>query len=104
MSDSDPVDLNLQTPLSMGFSSQEGWSGLPCPPPGDLPYPGIEHMSLTSALAGGFFTISATWVALLFSYLLIISMKSQTVLRLIWEESQLCSFNLKNGNKKSITF
>ena len=31
-----------QAPLSMGFSRQEYLSGLPCPPPGDLPYPGIE--------------------------------------------------------------
>ena len=31
-----------QTPLSMGFSRQECWSGLPCPPPGDLPNPGME--------------------------------------------------------------
>ena len=46
----------------MGFSRQEYWSGLPCPPPGDLPNPGIEPVSLTSpALAGRFFTISATW-------------------------------------------
>ena len=37
----------------MGFSRQEHWSGLPCPPPGDLPEPGIEPISLTSpALAG----------------------------------------------------
>ena len=35
-----------QAPLSMGFSRQEHWSGLPCPPPGDLPVPGIEPMSL----------------------------------------------------------
>ena len=34
-----------QAPLSMGFSRQEYWSGLPCPPPGDLPYPGIEPAS-----------------------------------------------------------
>ena len=34
-----------QAPLSMGFSRQEYWSGLPCPPPGDLPDPGIEHIS-----------------------------------------------------------
>ena len=51
-----------QAPLSMGFSRQEYWSGLPCPPPGDLPDPGIEPMSLMClALAGGFFTTSATW-------------------------------------------
>ena len=31
-----------QAPLSMGFSRQEHWSGLPCPPPGDLPDPGIK--------------------------------------------------------------
>uniref|UniRef100_G3N0Q5 LY6/PLAUR domain containing 6 n=1 Tax=Bos taurus TaxID=9913 RepID=G3N0Q5_BOVIN len=37
-----------QAPLSMGFSRQEYWSGLPCPPPGDLPDPGIEPESLTS--------------------------------------------------------
>ena len=35
-----------QAPLSMGFSRQENWSGLPCPPPGDLPDPGIEPASL----------------------------------------------------------
>ena len=37
-----------QAPLSMGFSRQEYWSGLPCPPPGGLPDPGIEPVSLTS--------------------------------------------------------
>ena len=46
-----------QAPLSMEFSRQEYWSGLPCLPPGDLPNPGIDPMSLVSpALAGGFFT------------------------------------------------
>ena len=53
-----------QAPLSMGFSRQEWWIGLPCPPPGDLPNPGIEPESLMSpALAGVFFTISVTWEA-----------------------------------------
>ena len=46
----------------MGFSRQGYCSGLPCPPPRDLPDPGIEPMSLTSpALAGRSFTISSTW-------------------------------------------
>ena len=45
-------------PLSMGFPRQEYRSGLPFPPPGDLPNPGIEPQS--PALAGGFFTTSAT--------------------------------------------
>ena len=54
-----------QAPLSMGFSRQKNWSGLPCPPPGDLPNLGIKPMSLTSpALAEGFFTTSTTWEAL----------------------------------------
>ena len=43
-----------QAPLSMGFSRQEYWSGLPCPSPRDLPDPGIEPAS--SLLAGGFFS------------------------------------------------
>ena len=54
-----PWTVARQAPLSMGFSRQEYWSGLPCPP-GDLPDPGIEPASPASpALAGGFFTTSA---------------------------------------------
>ena len=46
-----------QAPLSMGFSRQEYWSGLSCPPSGDLPDLGIKPASLLSpALAGGFLT------------------------------------------------
>ena len=53
-----------QAPLSMGFSQQEFWSGLPCPPPRDLPDPGIEPTSLMSPeLAGRCFITSATWEA-----------------------------------------
>ena len=43
-----PLNVAHQAPLSMEFSRQEYWSGLPCPPPGDLPDPGIESTSLTS--------------------------------------------------------
>ena len=51
-----------QIPLSMGFSRQEYWSELSCPPPEDLPHPGTECKSPRSpTLAGGFFTVSATW-------------------------------------------
>ena len=47
-----------QAPLSMEFSRQEYWSGLPFHTLGDLPNPGIKPTSLASpALAGGFFTI-----------------------------------------------
>ena len=53
-----------QAPLSMGFSRQERWSGLPCPSPRDLPHPGIKPRSLMSpALADRFFTTRATWEA-----------------------------------------
>ena len=59
--------MAYQTPLSMGFCRQECWSGLPCPPPRNLPNPGIELASLVSpALASGFFTTSPKWKALLF--------------------------------------
>ena len=59
-----PCTVAHQAPLSKGFSKQEYWSGLSCPPPGDLPNPGIEPASLMSpALAGGFLTTSATWEA-----------------------------------------
>ena len=48
------MDCSPQSPLSMGLSRQEYWSGLPFPPPGDLPNPGVEPMSLTSpALQAG---------------------------------------------------
>ena len=40
-----PWTIARQAPLSLGFSRQEYWSGLPCPPPGDLPDPGIEPRS-----------------------------------------------------------
>ena len=51
---SSTMDCSLpgsSAPLSMGFSRQEYWSGLPCPPPGDLPVPGIKPTScVTPAL------------------------------------------------------
>ena len=43
----DPMDWGCQAPLPMGFSRQEYWSGLPCPPPGDLLSPGIKPRSPT---------------------------------------------------------
>ena len=48
-----------QAPLFMGFSRQEYWSGLPCPPLGNLP----DSRSKSPALAGSFFTTSTTWEA-----------------------------------------
>ena len=59
-----PRTVACQAPLSMGFSKQEHWSGLPCPSPGDLPDPGIEPAALKPpALSGRFFTTRATWEA-----------------------------------------
>ena len=59
-----------QAPLSMGSPRQEYWSWLPVPPPGHLPGPGIKPEPLMlPALAGGFFTIRATWEAQTRSYI-----------------------------------
>ena len=56
--------IALQAPLSMDFSRQEYWDGLLFPLPEDLPDSVIEPVSLTSpALAGRFFTYSASWEA-----------------------------------------
>ena len=45
-----PWTVALQAPLSMAFSRQEYWSGLPCPPPRDLPDPGMEPVSCASCI------------------------------------------------------
>ena len=59
-----PYELSRPGSSVHGILQEEYWSGLPCPPPGDLPNPGIESMSITSpALAGGFFTTSTIWKA-----------------------------------------
>ena len=68
-----------QAPLPMEFSRQEYWRALPCPPPGDLPDPGIEPVSLMSpALAGGFFITSTIWKNLKDTQLLPILGNSRT--------------------------
>ena len=57
VSNSDPRNCSCQAPLSVGFSRQEYWSGLPFPTPGNLPDPGSQPASLVSpALVGKFFT------------------------------------------------
>ena len=59
-----PWTVVHQALLSLGFSRQEYWSGLPYPPPGDLPDPGIKPMLFCPhALAGGSFTTSTSWEA-----------------------------------------
>ena len=60
-----PWTIACQAPQSMELFRQEYWRGLPCPPPGDFPDPGIEPSSLASpAVAGGLLTTSATWEAI----------------------------------------
>ena len=71
----------LQGSLSMGFSRQEYWSGLPCPSQGNLPDPGIELMSLLSpVLAGEFFTTSTIWEALFVNIGLILKSSTGSLL------------------------
>ena len=68
-----PWTVACQTPLSMGLFRQEYWSGLPFPPPGNLPNWGIKPASSASpSLAGGFFTTEQhgkpTYLSLLPTY------------------------------------
>ena len=59
-----PWTVVSQAPLSMGFSRQEYWCGLPFPPPGKVPHPGIKPLSLMCpTLAGEVFTTNASWEA-----------------------------------------
>ena len=98
-----PQAIAHQAPPSMGFSRQDYWSELPCPPPGDLPpNPGIKPGSLRSpALAGKFFTANANWEAL--DMLNILSWKSLRKTaetgRSRWPSS--CPFPLKWVRKDS---
>ena len=58
----DPVTVACQALLSMEFSRQEYWRGLPFITPGDIPDPGIKLVSLSSpALAGRYFTTNTMW-------------------------------------------
>ena len=60
-----PWTVALQAPLSLGFSRQEYWSGLPCPPPRDLlgEEEGSNPHLMSPALTGRFFTASTSWEA-----------------------------------------
>ena len=63
-----PGTVAHQAPLSMGFSREEYWGGLPCPPP-DLPHPGIELMSLVSCVCRWVLYPCATWEVLYIKYI-----------------------------------
>ena len=67
-----PWTVAKQAPMSVGFSRQEYWSELPCPPQGDLPNPEIKPQCLMfPALAVGFLTTSAIWEAHIYVYIFI---------------------------------
>ena len=64
------MDCSLQAPLSMGFSRQEYWSGLPFPSPGELPNWGIKpESSMSPASAGRFSITSTTWERDILNYI-----------------------------------
>ena len=94
MSDSAiPWTVARQAHLAVGFSRQEHWSGMPCPPPGDHLDPGMELIFLTSpALAGGFFTTSATWEA----------QHTVAVIKVWWQNKLLMPscLNVKRGRRE----
>ena len=72
-----------QAPLSMRFSRQESWSGLPFPPPGNLSDPGIEAAPLISpALTGGLFTILPPVCVYIYIYIYILSCCTRTFFEL----------------------
>ena len=86
-----PCTVGHQAPLSMEFSRREYWSGLPCPPPGDLSDWGIEPASLMSlSLAGGFLITNNTWEAWLFLELSPISLSycKTVILQLLFLSQQ----------------
>ena len=92
-----PVDCSPPA-LSMGFSRQGYWSGLPCPPPGDLPDPGIQtapHMS--PELAGGFFTARATWEVLTLAESLSKLLRIQTLVNHGKEEVSKVAWKVSPG-------
>ena len=76
-----PLTVVHQACLSMEFSRQEYWSGLPFPTPEDRPIPGIKNSVLVSpALAGKFFTSGTTWETSILPYIAVFSMQIFTIL------------------------
>ena len=85
----------------MGFSRQEYWSGLPCPPLGDLLDPGIEPASFVSpALAGEFFTTSTTQEAHIYSIYYISSVQFSPVAQscpTLWDPMNCSMLSITNS-------
>ena len=85
-----PWTANCRVPLSMGLSRQECWSGLPHPPPGDLPNPGTETMSLLPVSCTGFFSTSTSWEGLVNDEIMQNCWKNENKV-LIDVHSQICT-------------
>ena len=95
-----PQTIAHRAPLSMRFSREEYWSGLPFPSPGDLPNPGVEPVSLKSpALADSLFTTGTTWEApntILFLQVTPLQLHSRLiVIELLYVRSSISSLFLK---------
>ena len=94
-----PWTIALQVSLSMGFSRQEHWSGLPFPPPGDLPHPGIKlNVSWGFWIAGGFFTAEGKPCFLWGTRLLWVYDKPTA--NIILNDEKLKAFPLKSGTRQ----
>ena len=101
-----PWTVAWHTPLSMGFSRQEYWNGLPFPSPGNLPDPGIE--STSPALAAGiFFTTEPPgkpflWIQLRYPYPRLGHWAHQRVTLALMQEAE--SEGLDSGHRHSANF
>ena len=87
-----PWAIAHQAPLFMGFSRQEYWNGLPCPPPEDLPNPGIYP---TPLMADGLSTTSATWDSLIYLCVYVCVCVCVCVYTHTWIYKSFCYTNLK---------
>ena len=85
-----PWTVDCRVPLSVGFSRQECWSGLPYSPPGGLPNPGTETMSLLPVSCTGFFATSISWDGLVNEEIIQICWKDGKKV-LIDVHSQICT-------------
>ena len=98
-----PWTVAHQAPLSIGFPRQEYCDGLPFPIPGDLLNSGIEPMFLMSpALAGRFFTTSATWEAYINIYVCIYIYKYVFVFTYIYTHTYILSNTSSQTSLRSI--
>ena len=100
-----PRTVAHQAPLSMGFSRQEHWSGLPFPTPGDLPSPGVESASL--ALASRFFTTVLSGKTLITTEWYLKHLRPQelfveALITLLWERARLVYLLMVHRNLQQI--